>query len=169
MSYLWIIMIFLCFCFIYYLFIYLLYKKISQLEYKIENQFQLKNNLIPLLYEVTQPYIHKHDLVFHDIMVLRKLNFSEHNFYENIHKSIYTQQKIHKEMDFIFRVSQKHPQLIKNYKFYYTKELIFQRVDKLWEYMELYKNMTKKFNRLSKIRYFTIIWFIFKIGKKEEI
>lgn len=153
----------------FFLFLYFFDKKIHKLETKIETIFQSKNNLIPALFEITKNDLVKHDEIFHELLILKKLNFSEHNFYENIHQTIHTQQRIHREMDFIFRVCHKHQKLIKNYRFYYIKELLFQRITYLWDTIELYKKMTKKYNFYLKINNFTIIWLFIPMKKKEEI
>jgi len=163
---LWIIWwLFICFI----IFILILKKKISILENKIRNIFQSRNNLIPALYQVTQNDLVKHDDIFNELLKLKKIDFSEHTFYSNIHRTLDTQQKIHKEMDFIFRVCHKHQKLIKDYKFYYIKELIFARIWELWESIGLYKMITKKFNTLIFLKNITIIWLLIPIQKKEEI
>ena len=163
---LWIIwLLFICFL----IFILILKNKIDQLENKIETIFQSKNNLIPALFEVTKKDLVKHDHIFHELLKLKKMDFSEHSFYTNIHQTIHTQQKIHKEMDFIFRACHKHKKLIKDYKFYYIKELLFSRLNQLWESIELYKIIIKKYNKLITIKNSTLIWLLFPIQKKEEI
>lgn len=154
---------------IFIIFILLLKNKINTLENKIEEIFQQKNNLIPALFEVTKKDLVKHDYIFHELLRLKKMDFSEQSFLINIHYTINTQQKIHKEMDFIFRVCHKHQKLIKDYKFYYIKELIFKRVTNLWENIKLYKNIIKKYNKLIWIKNITIIWLLVPIQKKEEI
>ena len=151
------------------LFIVILKNKINQLENKIEEIFQSKNNLIPALFEVTKKDLIKHDNVFHELIKLKKVDFSEQSFYSNVHQTIYTQQKIHKELDFIFRACHRHKKLIKDYKFYYIKELLFHRVSKLWESIVLYKKIIKKYNKLITIKNLTIIWLLIPIQKKEEI
>lgn len=151
------------------IFIFILKIKIEQLEKKIESIFQTKNNLIPALYEVTKKDLVKHEQVFYELLKLKKLDFSEQAFYNAIHKTIYTQQKIHKEMDFIFRLCHKHKKLIQNNRFFYTKELLFERITELWKYIKLYKKIVKKYNRLISIKNYSIIWLIIPIQKKEEI
>jgi hypothetical protein len=151
------------------IFILILKNKIELLEDKIEQTFQSKNNLIPALFEVTKKDLIKHNQIFHELIKLKKTDFSEQSVYSNIHQTIYTQQKIHKELDFIFRVCHKHKKLIKDYKFYYIKELLFHRVSKLWESIALYKKIIKKYNKLITIKNLTIIWLFIPIQKKEEI
>lgn len=163
---LWIIWLFIL---LFFIFIFLLKVKIEKLEMKIEEVFQHKNNLIPALYEVTKNDLVKHDQIFHELLKLKKVDFWEQSFYHQVHKTIYTQQKIHKEMDFIFRVCHRHKKLIKNYKFYYTKELLFQRINELWEYIKIYKSIIKKYNKLIILKNLTIIGLIIPLQKKEEI
>jgi hypothetical protein len=151
------------------IFILILKNKIGLLENQIDEIFQSKNNLIPALFEVTKRDLIKHDHIFHELIKLKKIDFSEQSFYSNIHQTICTQQKIHKELDFIFRASHKHKKLIKDYKFYYIKELLFHRVSKLWESIALYKKIIKKYNKLITIKNLTIVWLLIPIQKKEEI
>lgn len=151
------------------LFIFILKNKINQLENRIETIFQSKNNLIPALYEVTKHDLIKHDHIFHELLKLKKSDFSEQSFYSNVHQTIFTQQKIHKELDFIFRACHRHKKLIKNYKFYYIKELLFSRVSDLWESITLYKRIIKKYNKFITIKNCTIIGLLIPIQKKEEI
>ena len=159
----------LVFFLIFILFIYIIKIKIEKLEKKIENIFQKKNNLIPALFETTKKDLVKHDQIFHEILKLKKLDFSAQSLSNYLHHTINTQQKIHKEMDFIFRVCHKHKKLIKDYKFYYIKELIFQRVEELGENIDLYKKIIKKYNRLILIKNITLVWILIPIEKKEEI
>ena len=153
----------------FFIFLFIFARKINKLENKIEKVFQSKNNLIPALFEITKSHLVKHDQIFHELLILKKLNFSEHNFYENIYKTIHTQQCIHKEIDFIFRVCYKHQKLIKNYNFYYIKELLFERINLIWELMSLYKKMIQKYNFYLKIKNYTIVGLLVPMKKKEEI
>lgn len=161
--------IILLFFLLFIIFICILKQKIDKLENKIEEKFHEKNNLIPALFETTKQDLVKHDQIFHEILKLRKLDFSEQSLSSRIHHTITTQQKIHKEMDFIFRVCHKHKKLIKDYKFYYIKELIFKRVEELSENVVLYKKIIKKFNKFITIKNITLIWLLIPIQKKEEI
>jgi hypothetical protein len=154
---------------LFFIFLFFFERKIHKLENKIEKIFQSKNNLIPALFEITKNHLVKHEEIFHELLILKKLNFSEHNFYENINKTIHTQQRIHKEMDFIFRVCHKHQKLIKDYNFYYIKELLFTRINDLWDSMSLYKKMVKKYNFFLNIKNYTVIWLFIPMRKKEEI
>jgi hypothetical protein len=60
---------------------------------------------------LTKDFLSKHSEVFFQILYLRKIEFSnyEETFLERIHNEI----QIHHELNFIFRVISKHPQIQK--------------------------------------------------------
>lgn len=154
---------------IYFLFLYLFHVKLIQLWDKIDVLFHKKSQIIPALYEITQPYIIKPEEIFAEILRLRLEIFSKRKLLQHFYDTIGLQQKIHKELDFIFRVASKHPKLIKDYKFYYIKETIFDLSQELADNVKLYKTMSKKYNQMRLLKYFTIIWIFIPIEKKEEI
>lgn len=119
--------------------------------------FHKKSQIIPALYEITQPYIIKPEEIFAEILRLRLEIFSKRKLLQHFYDTIGLQQKIHKELDFIFRVASKHPKLIKDYKFYYIKETIFDLSQELADNVKLYKTMSKKYNQMRLLKYFTII------------
>lgn len=162
----WIIWLFILFFII---FILILKKKIENLEKKIKGLFQQKNDLIPALHELTIDNLIKHEQIFLELLKLKKVNFWELSSDYSINQTIYTQQKIHKEMDFIFRICQKHNKLLKSYKFNYLQELIFKRISDIWDSLEIYKSIIQKYNWLLKIKNFTLVWLLIPIQKKEEM
>ncbi len=153
----------------YFLFLYLLHLKLTKLGNKIDVLFHKKSQVIPALYEISQHYIVKPEEIYSEILRLRLELFNKRTFLWNFYDTIWLQQKIHKELDFIFRISSKHPKLIKNYKFYYIKEVIFSLSEELWANVKLYKFMAKKYNQLRFFKIFTIIWIFIPIQKKEEM
>lgn len=164
-----ILWIFSIICMIYFLFLYLFHRKLIELWDKIDVLFHKKSQIIPALYEITQWYIVKPEEIFAEILRLRLEIFSKRKFLQHFYDTIWLQQKIHKELDFIFRVASKHPKLIKDYKFYYIKETIFTLSEELAENVKLYKIMSKKYNSLRLFKYITIVWIFIPIEKKEEI
>lgn len=154
---------------LYFLFLYLFHLKLKKLWDKIDVLFHKKSQIIPALYEISRNYIIKPDEIFSEILALRLEIFTKRKFLQHFYETISIQQKIHKELDFIFRVASKHPKLIKDYKFYYLKETIFQLSEELWDNIQLYKNMSKKFNKLRLLKYFTLIGIFIPVQKKEEI
>jgi predicted Holliday junction resolvase-like endonuclease len=99
---------------IFILFIYLLKEKIKVLEQKIISDFKEKNNQIPSIYEVTKNYLNKHDEIFKESIRLKKIEFSENTIYTELSEKIHTYTLIHNEINFIFRVCNKHQKLNKN-------------------------------------------------------
>jgi hypothetical protein len=85
--------------------------KIEKFETKILEQFKEKTNQIPSIYEVTKKYLSKHDEIFEEAIRLKKKDFSENNFYTKLVEKLNTNKLIHKELDFIFRVCNRHPKL----------------------------------------------------------
>lgn len=164
-----ILWVFCLLCIGYFIFLYLFHIKLWKLWRNIDILFHKKSQVIPALYEVSKNDIIKPDEIFKGIFTLRLEIFSKNNFLDHFYDTILLQQKIHKELDFIFRVASKHPKLIKNHKFYYLKEVIFWLSTELWENISLYKKMSKKYNQLRILKYFTIIWIFMPIQKKEEI
>lgn len=147
------------------LFLYLLNIKIKIYETKIIKEFKEKNNQIPSLFEVTDGYIVKHDQVFKEILQLNKKDFLENIFYSKLKQKSKINTLIHKELNFIFRVSDKHPKLNKNYKFLYIKDIIIEKNNSISEKLTLYKKIIKKYNILITIKNLTIIWILFPIKK----
>lgn len=151
------------------IFIYLLKNKIEKLEQNIMIIFNVKNNQIPSIYEVTKDYLMKHEDIFHELIVLKKQDFTENNFYTKLLEKTNTYKRIHNELNFVFKVCNKHPKINKNHKYLYIREVIIEVSAELWNKLELYKVIIKKFNKLIFIKNITIIWLIFPIQKKDSI
>lgn len=151
------------------LFIYLLKVKIEKFETKILYQFKEKTNQIPSIYEVTKKYLSKHDEIFEESIRLKKKDFSENNFYTKLVEKLNTNKLIHKELDFIFRVCNKHPKLAKDWKFLYIKDIIINKSVEIGDNIKIYKKIVKQFNRIIILKNLTIIWLLFPINFKENI
>ncbi|MBT3853438.1 hypothetical protein HOF65_05725 [bacterium] len=96
------------------IFLILLKLKIEKFELKIINQFKAKNNTIASIYEITKKYLNKHDEIFKESLYLKKKDFSENSFYSRLNEKLKTYELIHNELNFIFRVCNKHPKLSKD-------------------------------------------------------
>jgi len=107
-------------------FIYVLEKKIARLEAVILQSFQFRTSLIPTLFEATRDVFTKHDLVFRHILSLRVQELMYNVRDADIDELLHIEQKIHKELNFIFKVANKHPKLLKNAKFIYTRDLFVE-------------------------------------------
>lgn len=151
------------------LFIYFLKIKIEKFEAKIIQQFKEKTNQIPSIYEVTKKYLNKHDEIFKESIRLKKKDFSENNFYTKLDEKLNTNKLIHKEIDFIFRVCNKHPKLNRDWKFLYTKDIIINKSVEIGNNIKIYKKIVKKFNKIIILKNLTIIWLLIPIKLKENI
>lgn len=161
----WILIIYIFFI----TFIYLLRLKVEKLEKNILGIFNQKNNQIPSIYEVTKDYLMKHNEIFNELITLKKNDFSENSFYTKLIEKTNTYKRIHNELNFIFKVCNKHPKINKNHKYLYIRDVIVEISAEIWTKLETYKRITKIFNNLIFIKNLTIVWLIFPIPKKDSI
>jgi len=154
---------------IFIIFLYLLNLKIDKFETIIIENFKEKNNQIPSIYEVTSKYLTKHDEIFKEILKLRKTEFVENSFYSKLIQKIKTNKLIHNELNFIFRICNKHPKLDINWKFLFIKDNIVEKNSILEKNLKIYKKIVKQYNYMIFIKNITIIWLLFPIYKKEII
>ncbi len=164
--YFWIIWSVLIILILFYFYIYLLKVKIEILEEKIIVLFNERTNWIPSLYETTKNSFVKHHQVFNKILQLKKYHFSETNWNQKLPEIIWTQELIHNEINFIFKVSNKHPKLMKSWKFLYMRDIFLNKSSELWKNIELYKQIIAKFNFLLKLKNISILWLIIPMRKK---
>jgi hypothetical protein len=99
--------------FFYYIFIKHSENKINKLEEKIKKLFLERTSLIPSVFEISDKYLNKHDEIFHEILNLRKVEFSQANNNIDLAHIMNTKKLIHHEINFIFKICNKHPELIK--------------------------------------------------------
>ena len=155
--------------FLYYIFLKYIENKIFNLEEKIKKLFLERSNFIPWVYEISNGFLNRHNEIFHEILNLRKIEFSQDANNLELVEIIETKKLIHHEINFIFKVCNKHNQLIKEAKFIYLRNLIIKKSADIWENIEKYRKAIKYFNKLIFYKNITIIWLIFPISKKWEI
>lgn len=146
-------------------FLILLKNKIQKLENKILMKFKEKNNEITSIYECTKPYLNKHKEIFNEILIYKKKDFSENIFYSNLLEKTKTYKLIHNELNFIFRVCNKHPKINKDPKFLLIKDKIIDKSKDIWNNLTLYKNIVNKYNNLLIIKNLSILWIFIPIKK----
>lgn len=151
------------------IFLFLLQNKINILNKYIYDLFSEKNNLIPSIYDVTKKQLTKHDEIFHHILDLRTQDFWENNVAHDIVHKMKTYEQIHSELNFIFKVANKHPKLLKNERFLFVRDLIIEKSYSISQKLELYKTISKKFNKLVTIKNYSIIGLFIPISKIENI
>lgn len=150
-------------------FIWMLEKKINRLEKIIRITFRFRTSLIPSLYEVTQANFVKHELIFRHILNLRMEEILNNRFIWDIEELLAIESKIHKELNFIFKVSHKHEKLQKNPKFIYVRDLFVESSHSIGEKLELYRKIVVLYNRYIKIKNYSIIGLLLPIKMKSEI
>jgi len=155
--------------FIFYVYLSYIKRKINSLEEKIQRQFLERTDLIPWLYEVSREHLTKHNEIFDEILELRKKEFAESTKYNNLHIVIKTKKIIHHEINFLFRIFNKHNGLIKEWKFIYLRNLIIKKSFDISKDLEKYKILVKQLNKLINIKNYTILWLIFPLRKKVEL
>ena len=164
-----IILFFIIIFIIFNIFILILNFKIRKLEENINELFNKRNDLIPAIFEISKKYLIKHNIIFKEIINLRKNIFFENNYNWNFIKIIKTQELIHKEINFIFKICNKHEKLLIDWKFIYLRDIIIDKSYYLWKKIELYKLIIIKFNILIKIKNLTIIWILIPINYIDSI
>lgn len=152
-----------------YIFLYVFHLQLLKLERKIMRLFRARTDTIPGIYEISKPYLTKHADIFRESLRLRKAEFSLLEDAPSITSTIDIESQIHHEINFVFKVCNKHPKLLKNGNFIYIRESVINKSKNLWDMVQLYKKMTKRYNSFIKIKNYSIIGLLLPIYKKHEI
>ena len=152
-----------------YIFLYLFHRKLWKLEHSIINSFRSRTDVIPSIYEISKKYLTRHQDIFKEVLRLRKNEFSLLEKKQRLYNVIELEEHIHHEINFIFKVCNKHPKLLKNGNFLYISDIVAKKSEKLWWLISLYKMMTKKFNYFIKLKNYSVVWFLLPISRKKEI
>ena len=141
------------------IFLYYLWRKINNLEKIISILFEKRLWIIPPLHDISQKYLVKHDNVFNSVLKLLKAKSTIDEFYVDFNEKLYAQSLIHHELDFLFKIFNKHEKLIRDYKFVYLRDLTINNSFEIWKKINLYKSIVKKYNSFVKINYIFLYWF----------
>lgn len=153
--------------FIFWFFLAFFHRKLLILEHKIIQSFEKRTNLVPALYEATLPYLNKHEEVFYQILNLRKNEFFQNE--ETFVQKMQNEMLIHHELNFIFKVSNKHPKIQKNEKFLLIRDLFLENSEDIGEKINVYKIGVEKFNFFMKYKNFFIICWLSTLQPKSNI
>ncbi|MCT4617705.1 MAG: LemA family protein [Candidatus Gracilibacteria bacterium] len=152
-----------------YLFLIVLYhSKLNLLEKRIKILFEKRTNLIPAFYQVTKQYVDKHEMVFSDIIYLKKMEMFNTDDY-NFHEFLALEAKIHHELNFIFKVLKPIKKVEKNGKFLYIRDLLDETSEKIGKQIRIYKIVSSRYNKMLKYKNFTIAGIFLPFGEKDEI
>lgn len=154
---------------IFIIFIFYYKSKIKKFEKKIQRLFSQRSNLIPSIYDITLSRVSKHSEIFQQIRYLRTKDFSENSVLYDLAHKIQTYQQIHNELNFIFKITNKHPELLKNKKFLYIRDLVIEHSHQISVSLQLYKKISHTYNTMITIKNWTIIGLCIPIQRIEKI
>lgn len=157
------------FAFLMYVFLYFFHLKLKSLERKILTLFLSRTHSIPALYEVSHDFLTKHNEVFSESLLLKKREFSLYESSPSMLEILELEGKIHHEINFIFKVCNKHPKLVRDGKFIYLREVFIEKSQSLGKNIDFYKRMAQKFNFFVQIKNYSLIGFLLPIQKKTLI
>ena len=154
---------------LYWVILLLLKIKVESFERQISSTFRERNNLIPSIFEVSKNKVVKHNEIFAETLKLRKVDFVENSLWIPLPDIIRTQTLIHNELNFIFRICNKHNKLLKEGTFIYIRDLIIDKSFDIWSKLELYKKIVRQYNKLITIKQISVIWLLIPLHKKQNI
>jgi hypothetical protein len=108
-------------------FLYIFHLKLRKLERKILTLFLSRTHSIPALYEVSSSFLTKHSEVFTECLRLKKREFSLYESNPSMLEILELEGKIHHEINFIFKVCNKHPKLGSDGNFIYLREVFIEK------------------------------------------
>ena len=130
-------------------------------EKHIINLFNARTNMIPAVFEITKNFFVQHDKIFENILKYRKQELYKYyiqdktnNTYSEFLRLIHLEELIHHEFNFIFRITNKHPKLLKKWNFIYIRELIINKSAEIWEELADYSTKIKLYNKLVFLKLF---------------
>ncbi len=152
--------------FVLYLFIKYRESQVNQQEEYIKRLFLERTALIPSIYEISREFLNKHDDIFAEILKLRTQEFGEDSRYNILYKILPTKKAIQHEINFLFKVCNKHPKLIQEWKFIYLRDVLMKKSNEISKQLEAYKKSSHDFNKLVSFKNKTVIGYLFPIDEK---
>ncbi len=153
--------------------LFVIRKGINKLELNIRRTFNSRTNMIPAIFESTKNIFSKHEEIFEEVLRQRKKELYKFYIQKNIDnldndfvELLHIEKLIHHELNFIFKVSERHQKLSKKWNFIYLKNLIVEKSYDIAGLMEEYKSKIGLYNKLIDIKNATIIWMIIPLDRK---
>jgi hypothetical protein len=143
------------------LFVYFLWRKVMKLEKIIIGLHKSKNSQIVWIYQVAKDDLVKWNEIFKEFFELKRRDFWEEGFYTRLRDKSLIYKKIHNEVNFIFKICEKHENIQINPIYIYLKNLIHKKDKEIWEKMSLYEDIAKKYDNYKAISYFTIVGYFY--------
>ena len=148
------------------IFLYIFSYKLRRLEVKIIHLFRSRTDIFPSLFEASRWSLVKHHEIFKEILELRKKEFSLSHLSNEIEGFFDLESKIHHEINFIFQVCNKNPELIKNGNFLYIRDVIIDKSGEISHEVKKYKKAIEIYNTCIQYKNYTIIWLLLPFYKK---
>ena len=152
-----------------YIFLYIFSLKIASLEWKIISLFRSRTDIFPALFEITKKWLSRHDEIFHEAFLLRKKEFSLLSVSHSIESFIELEGKIHHEINFIFQVCNKNPELLKNWDFLYIRDIMVEKSSTIAKEIKKYRRIIEIHNTFIQYKTYSIIWLILPFHKKSVV
>ncbi len=160
----------LTFCiFCFFIFIKIKEYGVNKKEEIIKQLFIQRTALIPSVYEISKDFLTKHEDIFDEALKLRMREFWEDSRSNSLYKIMPTKKLIQHEINFIFKVCNKHKKLIREWKFIYLRNELMEKSRIISQEVDLYQEKSKGFNKLIQIKNSTIIGYLFPVMKKLEL
>ena len=138
-------------------------KRINIKETDTIETFFAKVNKIPALIEIMKKYTNHPD-IFEDILYLHKLGIIYN--VQSIYDILELNQKIHREFQFLMKLSAKIPELHRDGNFLYIRNYIIFYEKNLEKNIDSINNDFAKYNRLLKIKNLSILGFLLPFQEK---
>lgn len=149
-----------------YAFLWYIHHKIRLQEEQLAKLFLARTDILPAMYEISKNYIIRHKEIFFDSLNLRKQEFSYNAISDNLEGFIELEKHIHHEINFIFQICNKNPELLKQKEFLYIRDVIIHKSSLISQRMWKYNKIIQAYNKIITIKDYSIIWFIIPFQKK---
>lgn len=137
--------------------------KIEEIEEQIIDQFFAKINKIPALVEIMKKYIKKDD-IYEDIIYLHKL-WIIYNV-DGIYSILNLNFRTYKELQFLIKLSQRIPEITKNWNFLYIKNYISFHEKDIEKEIWIINIEFAKYNKLITLKNLSVIWLLYPLEKR---
>lgn len=148
------------------LWIFFLTRRIDIFEQKLMLLFSRRTDIFPWLYEISSEKLSRHKEIYAEALSLRKQEFSLMSTKREIEWYIQLQSHIHHEINFIFQVCNKNPQLLKDKNFLYLRDIMMTTSSEISKEMKKYRRIITIYNKIIFYKDCSLIWILIPFRKK---
>ncbi len=156
-------------CAIAYVFLSIIHNKIQRFETRVIQMFTKRTDMFPALFEVSRDTLQRHEEIFQEALDLRKREFALIETTKNFKNIVDIEKYIHHEINFIFQVCNKHHLLEQNKNFLYLRDCIVTKSHALGKDINKYKHVIESYNKIIRIKNYTIIGYLLPFSKKPTV